>query len=70
MDLVDHAGNRRTAAGMTMDTFKASSKDERRTYCNKAQAVLRLPPASIEKDFWVCWTLRELFDLPITLADF
>ncbi len=53
-----------------MDTFKASSKDERRTYCNKAQAVLRLPPASIEKDFWVCWTLRELFDLPITLADF
>ena len=47
-----------------MDTFIAFSKDERRTYCNEAQALLGLPAASIEKDFWVCWTLRELFDLP------
>ncbi len=23
-----------------------------------------LNPASIEKDFWVCWSLRELFTLP------
>jgi predicted nucleotidyltransferase component of viral defense system len=23
-----------------------------------------LDPASVEKDFWVCWTLRELFSLP------
>jgi Nucleotidyl transferase AbiEii toxin, Type IV TA system len=47
-----------------MDTFIRFSEDERRTYCNEAQAVLGLPPASVEKDFWVCWTLRELFDLP------
>jgi hypothetical protein len=47
-----------------MDTFIAFSKEERRTYCNEAQALLGLPAASIEKDFWVCWTLRELFDLP------
>jgi len=47
-----------------MDTFIALTKDERKTYCNEAQARLGLPPASVEKDFWVCWTLRELFDLP------
>ena len=23
-----------------------------------------LQTASVEKDFWVCWTLRELFSLP------
>jgi hypothetical protein len=26
--------------------------------------MLGLPAESIEKDFWVCWTLRELFTLP------
>ena len=25
---------------------------------------MRLRAASVEKDFWVCWTLRELFNLP------
>lgn len=25
---------------------------------------MRLRAASVEKDFWVCWTLRELFTLP------
>jgi hypothetical protein len=45
-----------------MDTFIALTKDERKTYCNETQARLGLPPVSIEKDFWVCWTLRELFD--------
>ena len=23
-----------------------------------------MPPATIEKDFWVCWTLKKLFNLP------
>ena len=25
---------------------------------------MRLQAASVEKDFWICWTLRELFALP------
>jgi hypothetical protein len=25
---------------------------------------MQLDAASVEKDFWVCWTLRELFALP------
>jgi hypothetical protein len=32
--------------------------------CEQAQDKLGLPPATIEKDFWVCWTLKKLFDLP------
>ncbi len=33
-------------------------------YFEQAQAKLSLPPVSIEKDFWVCWTLWKLFTLP------
>jgi hypothetical protein len=34
--------------------------EERRLACVQAEERLGLPAASIEKDFWVCWTLREL----------
>jgi hypothetical protein len=47
-----------------MDAFLKLSPDDQRLYCEQAQSRLNLPPASIEKDFWVCWTLRELFSLP------
>lgn len=47
-----------------MDAFLKLSPDDQRLYCEQAQSRLNLPPASIEKDFWVCWTLRELFNLP------
>jgi len=32
--------------------------------CEQAQDTLGLPPATIEKDFWVCWTLKKVFNLP------
>ena len=38
--------------------------ERRRRFCDEAQAKLSLRAASIEKDFWVCWTLREIFSLP------
>jgi hypothetical protein len=47
-----------------MNAFLNLSDDRRRLLCEQAQAKLGRPQASIEKDFWVCWTLRELFDLP------
>lgn len=47
-----------------MDVFLELSIDERREACREAEARLRLRAASIEKDFWICWTLRELFALP------
>jgi hypothetical protein len=47
-----------------VDTFIKKSNDEMRLYFEQAQSRLRLSPASIEKDFWVCWTLWKLFSLP------
>ena len=46
-----------------MKSFPGFSKERRRLFCEQAQDKLHLPPASIEKDFWVCWTLKELFGL-------
>ena len=47
-----------------MKEFLSFSEDRRRTVCEQAQDKLGLPPAIIEKDFWVCWTLKKLFNLP------
>ena len=47
-----------------MNEFLSFSEDRRRTVCEQAQDKLGLPPAIIEKDFWVCWTLKKLFNLP------
>lgn len=47
-----------------MDAFLSLPEIERRLYCEQAQARLGLSPAGIEKDFWVCWILRELVSLP------
>lgn len=47
-----------------MDAFLEMSREDRRVMCEQARATFGLPAASIEKDFWVCWTLRELFSLP------
>lgn len=30
----------------------------------EAEAVTGIPDYMVEKDFWVCWTLRHLFELP------
>jgi predicted nucleotidyltransferase component of viral defense system len=48
-----------------MNTFLHLPAERRRLLCEEAQARLGLAPASIEKDYWVCWTLRELFSLPV-----
>lgn len=47
-----------------MDEFLKLPVDRRRNFTDQAQTRLGLQAASIEKDFWVCWTLRELFGLP------
>ncbi|MCD4848917.1 MAG: nucleotidyl transferase AbiEii/AbiGii toxin family protein [Candidatus Aegiribacteria sp.] len=38
--------------------------ERRRLICEQAQEQLNLPAASLEKDYWVCWILRELFSIP------
>jgi len=47
-----------------MDRYLRLTPDDQRIYCDQAGARLGLPAASIEKDFWVCWILKELFSLP------
>jgi hypothetical protein len=47
-----------------MDRFVRLSGDERRLYFVQTAERMRLSPQIIEKDFWVCWALRELFALP------
>jgi len=47
-----------------MDGVVRMSAEERRLVCVQAEERLGLPAASIEKDFWVCWTLRELARIP------
>ena len=47
-----------------MNDFLSFPANRRRLLCEEGQQRLGLPPASIEKDFWVCWTLKELFGLP------
>jgi hypothetical protein len=47
-----------------MNEFLRLPAERRRLLCEEGQQRLGLTPASIEKDFWVCWTLRELFGLP------
>jgi hypothetical protein len=47
-----------------MDRFVRLSDDERQRYFVQTAERMGLAPQIIEKDFWVCWTLRELFALP------
>jgi len=46
-----------------MDTFACLPAVDRETYFREAAARMGLPPHVIEKDFWVCWTLKRLFSL-------
>jgi hypothetical protein len=47
-----------------MDAFFQLTPDERRSACNELQSSIGLQAESVEKDLWVCWTLRELFAMP------
>jgi hypothetical protein len=47
-----------------MNTFLQLPADRRRLAFQEVDAQLGLQAASVEKDFWVCWTLRELFARP------
>ncbi len=47
-----------------MDAYLKLSPEDQHAACTEGGTRRSLPPASMEKDFWVCWTLRELFSLP------
>lgn len=47
-----------------MNAFIQRTPQERLEAFLEVSRVTRLDSISVEKDFWVCWTLRELFTLP------
>jgi len=47
-----------------MDEFARRPADERRAFFAEAAARRDLTPLIVEKDFWVCWTLRRLMGAP------
>jgi predicted nucleotidyltransferase component of viral defense system len=47
-----------------MNTFLQLRAERRRFAFQQVDEVMGLQAFSVEKDFWVCWTLRELFSLP------
>ncbi len=60
----DAPGGRKDGSVAVMDIFLTHSLIEKRRLSEAAAGKLGLQAASVEKDFWVCWTLRELFTLP------
>lgn len=48
-----------------MEAYLALSQDRRAILCEQAGDELGMPPGAIEKDFWVCWVLREMFRLDV-----
>lgn len=63
---MDRRGNQRTVRRgcETMTGYLLQTAERRRLICEQAGNTLNLPPASLEKDFWVCWILRELLSIP------
>lgn len=55
-------------AWCSMDEFARRGDDDRLAFINEAAARRDVTPIIIEKDFWVCWTLRRLMSVPV-LAD-
>jgi hypothetical protein len=47
-----------------MNEFAKLRPEERRIYFEATAAPRNMQGPIIEKDFWVCWTLKELFSLP------
>ncbi|HYG33298.1 MAG TPA: nucleotidyl transferase AbiEii/AbiGii toxin family protein [Clostridia bacterium] len=47
-----------------MDRFVRLDPQERRIFFEGTATSRNLQGPIIEKDFWVCWTLKELFNLP------
>ncbi|KQC13002.1 MAG: hypothetical protein APR63_09625, partial [Desulfuromonas sp. SDB] len=49
-----------------MDNFLFLKDEEKEIYFNVIANELNVTPQLIEKDFWVCWTLKTLFSLPLS----
>jgi hypothetical protein len=46
-------------------TFVGMTEERRKLVCTQTGAQLNLAEVAVEKDFWVCWTLDQLFRLQV-----
>jgi hypothetical protein len=46
-----------------MDNFAESKPTERQPYFEETAARRDSTAMAVEKDFWICWTLKHLFTL-------
>ena len=44
-----------------MSTFAELSMKERAAFVREASVRLDVQPVIVEKDFWVCWMLQQIF---------
>ena len=51
-----------------MDTFAREPAEVRAEAFQEAATRMGVQPAIVEKDFWVCWTLKRIFALPDPMA--
>ncbi|MEI6078785.1 MAG: nucleotidyl transferase AbiEii/AbiGii toxin family protein [Verrucomicrobiota bacterium] len=49
-----------------MSTFAKLATQERADFVREASARLDVLPVIVEKDFWVCWMLQQIFQSPTT----
>jgi len=49
---------------LKVDKILKLSLSERRELFTETAAQMGLRPSAVEKDFWICWTLKELFSIP------
>ncbi len=47
-----------------MDTFAKQKAAERQPYIQETASRRNSTATAVEKDFWVCWTLKHLFSIP------
>lgn len=55
-------------SGLKLDSFANDPPKDRDEAFQEAAAQLGLSKSIVEKDFWVCWSLRKLFALPSFVA--
>jgi len=54
---------------VTIQELANASAAERAAYFTVAGQYLKLSPVIVEKDFWVCWMLKLIFELPNAVND-
>ena len=46
-----------------MDAWAKATQKDREALFNQTASVKGISPEIAEKDFWVCWTLHQIFNL-------